>query len=403
MPLSTGTYKYTPTSAIFNGVWSGASGFCSGASTNIANSPDGQSTLNPLRNLGLAAYATQINNIVSSLPSTIVNLVSNGTSAFTNNAVSTLSSTQQSISNSLSPTVTSSNNTFTSIINQASTVFNMVSSYDGYRKLAMTVLSAILILIVFAVAMGLLAKRPKLAKGCNFISCPVYFLVQFLALFLVILTFVLGDICSLIFDYSPAPISQGLDNSTQTMINNVFSFRQQCLQNVSLIQIAVNLGYLDGSSVNLTSKATDAINGLDFSTIATSWNVSSAISLSNNPTSQLANLTSLNLNSLNTTSVTSLQTSLTQLKTAVAGIVTALQGLITDVNVNAGTLTITGGLSVASVRTDLVSRINTEITRLQAISNSGGQVDIATALATYMSGNITALNSSTASLQVIHL
>ena len=400
--LSPGSYSYNPTTPMPGGLLSGTVTASSGAITLIAQSPDGQSTIAPLGSLGLSAYATQINDIVSSLPSTIIGLVSNGTTSFTTSAVTTLTSTKQSITGSLNSTVTSTNKTAIDYMVQAQNIFTTISTFDGYRKQAMTILSALLIVIIFIIGLGLLAKKPKVAKGCNFISCPVYFFVQIFAFILLLLTFVLGDFCSLVFDYSPPPIALGLGPSLQSQIDNVFSFRDQCLQNVSMIQIAINLGYLDGSTVNLTAKATDAINGLDFSTIANSWNVSSAISLSNDPTSQLANLTTLDLSSLNTTALSNLQTTLTTLKTSVNNIITALNGMVTDVTNNAGsTISVSGGVTNAQAKSDLLTRINAEITRLQNITGSGLEIDTASALTTLITGNVTALNASTASLQVI--
>lgn len=73
-------YTYTYTGNRLNiGLYQAAETASSSASQNINNAPDGISTLQPLKNLDLAGYATNINQTVSALPTTIHNLIMTGT------------------------------------------------------------------------------------------------------------------------------------------------------------------------------------------------------------------------------------------------------------------------------------------------------------------------------------
>ncbi|KAJ8327307.1 hypothetical protein QVD99_008140 [Batrachochytrium dendrobatidis] len=392
------TYVYSGTDLNQN-AFDVASAAALGMTTGLQQSPDGSSTLSPLQNLGLNSYAAQIRDVVTNLPININTLMMNGTNTFKVSAIGALNVAQNSIGSSLAPFQGSAGNSLTNIYNQVSGIFTQVRTYNSYRHIVMAVLSAIILLILVVVNIGAVMKKPRVVKGCNFTAIGFYALIQLLALILYISAMLIGDACSLTFDYSPPPISIALDPFTQTSVNNVFILRDQCKQNQSLLTIATNLGYLNASSINMTKIASDQLESLDFSPIANSWNLSSSISINPSPTQKLSALTSLDTTGLNVTTLNNISTNaLPALRNALTNLRDVYNVAITTSNGNSG-LTFSPSSQAAAVvnagYADFVSKLTTRRDALNAFLAVNGSIDQMQNSITSMISSVQSLNTST--------
>ncbi|KAH6559874.1 hypothetical protein BASA50_007223 [Batrachochytrium salamandrivorans] len=392
------TYVYTGTDLDPN-AFNAASNAAMAMASGISQTPDGASSLAPLQNLGLTAYATQIRDVVTSLPININTLMLNGTGSFKISAIGALNSAQSNITETLAPFQTSAQSSLTSIYSQISSLFTQVKTYNNYRHIAMSILSAILLVIVVVINAGAACRRPRIVKGCSFTAIGFYALIQLLALILYTVAMLVGDACSLTFEYSPPPIAVGLDISTQISVNNLFQLRDQCGNNQSLLTIAANLGYLNAGSINMTRIASDQLNSLDFTPIANSWNITSSISVNPSPTAKLSALTSLDTSSLNVTALNNITT------TALPALRTALTNLRNVYNIAIGTTNGSTGLTftlngqpnsvTAAGYTDFLGKLTTRRDALNAFLASGGQLDQMQTSVDSMISSVQSLNTST--------
>ncbi|KAI8929060.1 hypothetical protein BC831DRAFT_509523 [Entophlyctis helioformis] len=266
---SGGTYTYTGNA--FNNKAAQAETAADGSITALVNG---------VRSIDLGSYGTQIRGVATTLQTTITSLLGSGTGAFKTSAVGALRTAQTTIVDSLDKLSKSTEDTFKSADSSATSTFDSARSYDYYRHIAMCLLSSIVLLILLVVNLGVYFKRPRSSRGsCNLSSATFYVFIQLLAFILFITTLVIGDVCGVVFDYSPPPIASGLDSNLRSTINNVFTFRDKCMENKSMITIASELNLIDAASVNMTKLAGDQLNGLDFTPIASSWDISTSISL----------------------------------------------------------------------------------------------------------------------------
>ncbi|KAH6559873.1 hypothetical protein BASA61_009536 [Batrachochytrium salamandrivorans] len=133
----------------------------------------------------------------------------------------------------------------------------------------------------------------------NLAFTPYYVLLHLLALVFVIITIPLGDVCTVIYEGSPRYISQVITGESAGVINMALDAVPLCYQNRSFIDVAIAVGMINGSAVNITQQASDKINQFNFSAVTSGWDVSSSVDTSNNPSSKLTNVNSIDLSAFN--------------------------------------------------------------------------------------------------------
>jgi hypothetical protein len=157
-----------------------------------------------------------------------------------------------------------------------------------------------------------------------------------------------------------------LDVNTGRVVTQAFSFRDQCVANVSLITIAGDLGFVNQTQVNVTKLAFDQIDVVDFSSLTSSFNLSQSLSLSNSPTAQLNNLLNLNTSELSASGFDTLNSSL-------AGVITTLNTLKTSMaTARAATaptkvFTLSGGVTFGQADADFIARSTAIDTTIDSI------------------------------------
>jgi hypothetical protein len=112
----------------------------------------------------------------------------------------------------------------------------------------------------------------------------------------------------LVFEYSPPPIAKGLSPELADPIIKGLAVKDSCVANKSLINIAVDMGLMNSSMVNISGIAGQQMDALDFSSLSSGINLDNSIDLSNSPTSQLSALTNLDLTALQTTALVQMRT-----------------------------------------------------------------------------------------------
>ena len=196
--------------------------------------------------------------------------------------------------------------------------------------------------------------------------------------------------CTVLFvDRTQGPLnSLGM----KATVDQAFDFRDQCYQNYSALQAATNLNVISASSVNLTKLAQDQISNVDFSSLTT-WNSAyvshvqfcthknrSSVALSVSPSSKVGPLTSINLATLDVTSldsaintnIPSLLADLNTIKTALTSAKTsAVIGDLTTTNVNGNSAL--EALCVTAYQANLqtvLDQVNTLIAQSNSLSTS---------------------------------
>ncbi|KAJ3319622.1 hypothetical protein HDV06_006184 [Boothiomyces sp. JEL0866] len=377
------------------------------AQTQITQAPDGASTMSGLSNMpNLTAFAVQIQGIVTTLNVNVKQQITSAGDSFKGSVGPSLKSAQSSISTSIASMQSNLDTTISGGINTVDQNFNQITSYESYRADGMIALSSLILFILVVFSFGFALKRAHAVKGCNLCITPFYLLIQLFAIIMFILALVLGDVCYLIFETSPPAIGSALTADMKQYVNEFSTARTQCAQNASLITIAVNMGLINSSQVNITSQASTQINALNFTSLSSGWNLNNVLSLSNSPTSQLSTLTNLDLSSLNLTALNTLaNTTLPNMK---SNLITLNNSFPTGSNVNQSIFTYhSGGSPAASDVTLSISQFNSQVTNAQTLigqlANAGGIIDQLIASTNTMGSQITTLKNNVDTLQLTNV
>jgi hypothetical protein len=345
--------------------------------------PDGATQLAPLNSMpDLIAFADEIGNLVNRLKTEVQSTITSSTTNTKSSTGTALTSARNGITNSLDSMKTNLDGSLNPLITSIRTAFDSVRAYESSRSIAMIILSSLVILILVIFTLSFMTKRPAGVKGCNLVSSPFYLLIQLCAILLCILALVFGDVCSAVFEYSPPPIVQALDSTTANSVTQAFTARDKCVANISIINIAGDLGLVNSNQVNVSRLASEQIDAVDFSGVANNFNLGNSLSLSNSPTSQLSNLINLDTSQLTVTNFNTLETSLGSLRTAITNLRTAN----TNARTNSRVYTF-GGSGVGQTEAD--ADFNARST---AVDTSLG--NIITTINTLINTNIAGLKTS---------
>lgn len=392
-----GTYYLT------NGVSvSGLSGLVTTIQNSIDSAPDGATQLAPLSTMpDMNAFAAQIRSVITALNVNVKAAIQSAGIEVKNNVNPALRNAKSGIVDSISSMQTSVDSSVNPLIVTVDEYIVTTKGFAVYRAYAMIALSSIVILILLIQALLFAKKKGRAVKGCNLCITPFYILIQFMTIFLFIFALVFGDVCASIFEFSPPPIINALDASLGKTITQVFDARDRCVAEQSLIQIASEVGLVNASTVDVKKLASDKINEIDFSGLATNFNVSSAVSLTDSPTNQLSALVNLDLSGLTTSSLDSLTTSLDNLDTQLSNLKTTLTSLSSGLA--AGQLTFNPSSPSAATQTaavdDLKARIAVVVALIDGLRPSGKIATGVSGTASF-STSITNLQSTAQTLKV---
>ncbi|KAJ3269103.1 hypothetical protein HDV01_001876 [Terramyces sp. JEL0728] len=351
------------------------------AQTQINQSPDGASTMSGLNNMpNLTDFAVQIEGIVTTLTVNVKQQITSAGDSFKGTVGPSLKSAQNQISSSITSMQSSLDTSISGGINTVDQNFNQVKSYESYRADGMIALSSLILFILVVFSFGFALKRAHAVKGCNLL-------------------------CYLVFETSPPAIAPAFNGSIQQYVNYFSTARTQCAQNESLITIAIEIGVLNASQVNITSQASTQINALNFSSLSDGWNLNSVLSLSNSPTSQLSTLTSLDLSSLNLTALNTLaNTTLPNMKT---NLINLNNSFPTGSSVNQGLFDYQSGSPSVSDVSKSITQFNSQVANAQTLigqlANSGGLIDILISSTNTMGSQITTLKTNVNTLQLTNV
>lgn len=366
------------------------------STTDLGNAPDGATQMNSLNAMSLVAIIAALQLTINSLPSVVVSTVVTSNTPLKGNLNVALSSANTGITSSLSVMQATLDASFTAGQNTLSNFMTSVSTYNKYRNIAMIILSSFIFLIIIGTASSFYRKKPRAVKGCNLCVTPFYLLIQLLAVIMFILALIFGDVCSSVFDYTPAPILQGLDTATAASISQITTLRDQCSSNLSIVTIASNLNLVTANSVNITLQVDTQVALIDFSGIS-SFNLGPLVVMTPLPAQDYAQLTSLDTSALVATSLSALATDLNNLKTA-------LNTLKTNVDGTSGG-PFTASPNNAAVQAAAASDYATKITAMDSSINAlttttSGTIDTMNAAVTSMSNLVTTLKTNADSAKV---
>jgi hypothetical protein len=360
----------------------------------LQSAPDGSSAMAPLTTSpNLSQFATEIRSLLNSISVSITTEIRKGSESVKTNTVSALD-TGKAVANGplksgLDPIKSSIGDFKSSLISG----LQNVGSYDNYRFYAISGLSAMILLILIILGITMCLKKPSRAKGCNLCATPFYFLIQLLALTLFLISLGLGEVCDNVFNQYPSPLLQGSAYADTQKI--FFNARDNCLNNKSVFITAFDLKLVDADTANLTKIATEKLDAIDFSGLSDQFNLSSTINLSESPSSKMDTLNTLDLSSLDVTTLNTIHdTTLPSLLSQLNSLKATLQALSSALN--AGALTFDPNpqdpLIQQNAVDDLKARIANVMTKIDTLTGSN------TGTIATIDGDIVSMNSTVVDL-----
>ncbi len=242
-----------------------------------------------------------------------------------------------------------------------------------------------MIFILVAIGFFLFRRKAGAAKEINLFASPLYILIQLTAILLIICAVLFGDMCSSVFEYAPPPILAGVDSTSASAVNQLMALRDQCSSNVSILNIATDLKMISASSINITGLMKTEIEKTNFSSMYTLLDLASVVTMNPVPSILLTPLTILDLNTLVSTTYSTLLTDLETLRTD-------LSSYSTNIGNSGAMITETLGTNANALAhfNGLVSGLVAQIT---AITTSGGLIDQIKAQVQKCIDQITAMKS----------
>ncbi|KAJ3319633.1 hypothetical protein HDV06_006195 [Boothiomyces sp. JEL0866] len=316
----------------------------------------------------LANYANEANTTLYAAKTSAYSMIASTKATFKNTSVSSLDGVQTMVNQAFTPIQNQVLTQLTGFESQANSMFTMVNNYDvyrGYGQLGLVALYGLPLLFIYIFGAF---RKPGLMKCCNLLCVPYYALLFIFAIIFVLITFILGDVCDLAFDYvgDTSPLA-----AVQATIGVGLTAVSQCYQNQSLFTVVGNTGLVDKDQLNFTKQASTVINSFNFSQI-NSFNIDGVIDLSQNPTSQISAISNLNVNALNTSAlddihnvlVAPLNNSLTTLSSTITQLIPAGRAGIT----------ISGSNPSAAVQNqatqDFLTQLNSIVTQINGLTNN---------------------------------
>lgn len=257
--ISGGTYRtgYTPSTISFSAL-----------NSDFASIPNGRDQMNPIKNIEMSKTISDYTSTSSGLPARITSYIRAANAPTKANLNSAVITAKVSILGAIKSVEDATDRTFDGGRNQLKLFLSSVEGYNSYRSTSMIILSSCIFVIMIVVTFAFFKQKPILVKGCNLCATPLYLFVQLLAIIIFILAVVFGDVCSSVFEYSPAPILEGLDSSFGEPVLQLTLLRDECSNNVSIIQVAVDVKLVRSDEVNITLQLDKTVNLVNLTSIA---------------------------------------------------------------------------------------------------------------------------------------
>lgn len=337
--------------------------------------------------------AAAVQSASNGMPSLVNQKVLGQSTTVKANLKTQLTTTENNLINSLTSMRDSANSNIGQGTTQLNSFSSSASNYNNSRNIVMIIMSTLILIIMGVIAFFGFRKSSKGVKGCNLASAPVYIVIQLLAIIMFLVAVMIGDVCSSVFDYSPAPILGGLPSGgAYDGVNYIMLLRDQCSAGYSILTVSVNMGLVKASDIDTTALCNSVIDAVDFSPLG-DIDLSSLVVFTPDPATILTPLKNLDLSRLNATSLNTLvNTTLPALKSSLVAISAALSASYVS--------SLSVGATNATATADYNTKKQSMITTLTSYTTSGGIIDQIAILGTAMSTGITNLPAQWAAVNV---
>ena len=338
------------------------------------------------------ACAVLVKSSSDDLPSSVKQRVSDKAVSVKSNLDAQLEKTKANIINSLSSMRDSANKNAGQGKNSLNSFSSEASIYNNIRNNIMIIMSTIILVILAVFSYFGYRQKPKSIKGCNLVSTPIYVVIQLLAVVLFILSIMIGDVCSSVFDISPAPVLNGLPSGgLYDGVSTILMLRDQCSANYSILTIAVNTNLISAESIDTTQLCNNAIDAVDFSPLG-NIDLSSLVVFSPDPATILTPLKNLNLSNLNAASLDILVNyTLPALKSNLTSLFLAINSTFVQ----------SSQANISSADADFLSRKTSLNNIIEKYISTNGIIDTISGYGSSMSAKMVALPGQLANINVI--
>jgi hypothetical protein len=371
--------------------------------TNANNVPDVATIFSPLNTIpNLTILAEEGNTAANGAKNLASTIMGSSRSSLKGNISTSLGNVQTTLVDGLTPLNQKLMDLIRSIKNQIQTYLPMVNEYNTYRGYGHMALVLVYLLPVLFMSISGLARKPGCMKCCNLLCVPYYFLLFVFAAIFLISAAILGDVCDVAFTDKPSPIS-----TLFPMIGTGLDVTESCYTGKSLITVAEGLGIgVDAKSLNLASLAKDQINKFNFSSV-TNFDLSSIITLSSDPATQVSSIVNMSLVGMNTASLDTIHSkNIPDLRTNFANVRAIIQALYN--NASYPQLNVTGGTPSSLEQIDIVNAYKAELdsilSKIDALTlSSTGDLSTIDDASVTLSSSILATNTTANNLKVCYM
>lgn len=228
--------------------------------------------LSPIRSSpNLSVFAQTIRDVQASSLSTASSRISSASASFKLKALPALENIKANMSSIFSPIKMSVLTQIEGIRGTISSFFTLASSYEMSTTVYRVLFVAVYVLPILFAFFGIFTKSPRLMKGyrclkfrTNCFCIPYYVLLHVFAIIFLLLTYIISDGCTVVFDTGPVSINGSLGTS----INLGLGVVGACYANGSLLDIAQSTGLVSANTINISALATSQLNSLDFSAVS---------------------------------------------------------------------------------------------------------------------------------------
>ncbi|KAI8929059.1 hypothetical protein BC831DRAFT_445352 [Entophlyctis helioformis] len=253
--------------------------------TQTSNSPDSLTVLTSIQTApNLTVFAVEVRNRAAAVSSTAAELVREGSEtwlycSFQGNGVPMLENARKDIVGQFDKVLDDGSKQIQSMRDSLSSYLTTATTYDFFRTIGQSGFAGLYILILIMMGIAMSCKAPRAIKGINLCCSPYYILLHLIAIVMLVVTVIMGDLCTVVFDGNPG-----------------FKTVELCYQNVSILTAVTQAGLLDAGVVNITKQAKSQID-------------SESIELSDSPQNKISSVTSLTTLQSSVTSFRSTATS----------------------------------------------------------------------------------------------
>jgi hypothetical protein len=237
----------------------------SSVQNNANSAPDTASIFSNLASTpNLTAFAVEGRNAISSASTTATTLINTSRTNLKTSLGTSLDTLSGSLSTSLTPIQTQLGDTITATKSSINTQFGTVFQYNDIRIYGQMGLVLLYIIPIVFINLGGLSRRAGCMKTCNLVAVPYYLLLYIFGILFLVLTVLVGDLCTVVFDTKPSPL-----NSIDPLFGKVLNAVDSCYSGASLLNVVGSLQIqgLNASQLNLSQMARTEIDKFNISSM----------------------------------------------------------------------------------------------------------------------------------------